>query len=294
MCGNYIAIDWGSTHLRAWRYQQGECIDSRQMEAGITRLAGRHPRELFNIVTENWQAQQLPVVMAGMVGSNAGWRHAPYLPCPVALNEAGRRLTRVEDIAWIVPGISLSDSDHPNIMRGEETQLTGAWQLAPSSLYIMPGTHCKWAQVEEGYLRHFRTLMTGELHHLLLNHSLIGKGLPPQCTDQETFAEGVLRALDDPNILPLLFETRAAWILNKLEQDKVSEWLSGLLIGTEVAQMRSVYGPLEGHKITLVGGEHLSTRYQAALKLIGIRTEILDGDSAFQSGIRSIVNELVN
>ncbi|XPE24955.1 2-dehydro-3-deoxygalactonokinase [Shigella sonnei] len=31
-------------------------------------------------------------------------------------------------------------------MRGEETQLIGTRALAPSSLYVMPGTHCEWVQ----------------------------------------------------------------------------------------------------------------------------------------------------
>ncbi len=67
-------------------------------------------------------------------------------------------------------------------MRGEETQLIGARTLAPSSLYVMPGTHCKWVQADSQQINDFRTVMSGELHHLLLNHSLIGAGLPPQKT----------------------------------------------------------------------------------------------------------------
>ncbi len=30
-----------------------------------------------------------------------------------------------------------------DVMRGEETQLLGAWQLMPAECYVMPGTHCK-------------------------------------------------------------------------------------------------------------------------------------------------------
>ena len=34
MTARYIAIDWGSTNLRAWLYQGDHCLDSRQSEAG--------------------------------------------------------------------------------------------------------------------------------------------------------------------------------------------------------------------------------------------------------------------
>jgi 2-dehydro-3-deoxygalactonokinase len=43
MTSRYIAIDWGSTNLRAWLYQGERCLESRQSEAGVTRLNG-HPR----------------------------------------------------------------------------------------------------------------------------------------------------------------------------------------------------------------------------------------------------------
>lgn len=48
----------------------------------------------------------------------------------------------------------------------------------------MPGTHCKWVQVQNGVVRQFATAMTGELHHLLLNHSLLGQQLPAQLPDK--------------------------------------------------------------------------------------------------------------
>lgn len=41
MTARYIAIDWGSTNLRAWLYQGDHCLDSRQSEAGVTRLNGK-------------------------------------------------------------------------------------------------------------------------------------------------------------------------------------------------------------------------------------------------------------
>lgn len=43
MTARYIAIDWGSTNLRAWLYQGDHCLESRQSEAGVTRLNGKSP-----------------------------------------------------------------------------------------------------------------------------------------------------------------------------------------------------------------------------------------------------------
>ena len=79
MTARYIAIDWGSTNLRAWLYQGDHCLESRQSEAGVTRLNGKSPAAVLAEVTTDWREEKTPVVMAGMVGSNVGWKVAPYL-----------------------------------------------------------------------------------------------------------------------------------------------------------------------------------------------------------------------
>jgi 2-dehydro-3-deoxygalactonokinase len=48
---------------------------------------------------------------------------------------------------------------------------------------------------EHGVVRHFATAMTGELHHLLLTQSLIGKGLPDQQPDEAAFEQGLEKGL---------------------------------------------------------------------------------------------------
>ncbi|HFR5613668.1 TPA: 2-dehydro-3-deoxygalactonokinase, partial [Yersinia enterocolitica] len=91
---SYIAIDWGSTNLRAWLYLNGECTNYLESEAGVTRLNGRTPEQVFRDTLLPWQAHQVPVLMAGMVGSNAGWMTVPYLPCPTRLTDLSKQLTR--------------------------------------------------------------------------------------------------------------------------------------------------------------------------------------------------------
>lgn len=169
MTSRYIAIDWGSTNLRAWLYQGEQCLESRQSEAGVTRLNGKSPEAVLAEVTQNWRDGATPVVMAGMVGSNVGWKIAPYLPIPAHFSAIGEQLTSVGDNVWIIPGLCVSRDDNHNVMRGEETQLLGARTLSPSSVYVMPGTHCKWVQADAQQIHDFRTVMTGELHHCCLS-----------------------------------------------------------------------------------------------------------------------------
>ncbi|MBU5378086.1 MAG: 2-dehydro-3-deoxygalactonokinase [Pantoea sp.] len=291
MRSRYIAVDWGSTNLRAWLFDNERCQESRESEAGVTRLNGKRPQAVLEEVTQGWRDGETPVVMAGMVGSNVGWKSVPYLPLPARLSAIGEQLTPVDHNVWIVPGLCVSCEDHHNVMRGEETQLLGAHALAPSPVYVMPGTHCKWVQIDNERICDFHTVMTGELHALLLRHSLIGAGLPEQQPSQAAFDAGLARGLATPALLAQLFEIRAAHILGSLAPEEVSEFLSGLLIGAEVATMRERFGH---QPIALVGGESLTRRYHQALAAAGQQASVIAGDTAFQAGIRSIVNAMAN
>ncbi len=281
MSESYIAVDWGSTHLRAWLYRDAQCVDSLQLPCGVSRLVEQTAREVFDKYIEPWRRPgDVPVVMAGMIGSDAGWQPVPYLPCPVSLHELSARLYEVAPQVWIVPGLKTSR----NVMRGEETQLLGAMQLAPAACYVLPGTHSKCVQVENGAVNNFSTAMTGEIHHVLMNHSLIGKGLPEQRDDNLAFQAGLQRGLDSPMLVNKLFEARATRVLGELPAESVSDWLSGLLIGAEVAAMEKV------NSVMLVGGEALCRRYRQAFEKTGITAGEIAGDAAFQQGIRSMLD----
>ncbi len=298
MIADYIAVDWGSTNVRAWLYLQGECVASQHSPLGVTRLGESTPRQAFEKLIAPWRQHQVPVVMAGMIGSDAGWVSVPYLRCPLSLNDISHQLTHVtetSDNVRIIPGICVENDDNINVMRGEETQLIGAMAHQPAEIYLLPGTHSKWVRTEGDTLRDFRTVMTGELHHLLLNHSLIGAGLPEQTTDPAAFTQGMEQGVEEPDLVRRLFEVRAARVLGKLAKTSVSDWLSGLLIGHEVAQMKRHYAlPSGSDPLVVVGSDSLLQRYLPALDMAGLQSRTVDGELAFQSGIRSIINDLEN
>ncbi|EPG1713664.1 2-dehydro-3-deoxygalactonokinase, partial [Escherichia coli] len=100
------------------------------------------------------------------------------------------------------------------------------------------------------------------------------------------------RGLNAPAILPQLFEVRASHVLGTLPREQVSEFLSGLLIGAEVASMRDYVA--HQHAITLVAGTSLTARYQQAFQAMGCDVAAVAGDTAFQAGIRSIAHAVAN
>ena len=81
MTARYIAIDWGSTNLRAWLYQGEECLESRQSEAGVTRLNGRSPAAVLAEITQHWRdafAFPVTITITSCVGKKRScWALAP-------------------------------------------------------------------------------------------------------------------------------------------------------------------------------------------------------------------------
>ena len=295
MVSRYLAADWGSTNLRLWLVDDGIAVKSAASPFGITRMQGQSFPAVLQGLMQQMQispSEVSRIYIAGMAGSNVGWRQADYLSCPISLNALSTSLTSV-DPGWpaqagIIPGVCVPGPDNADVMRGEETQLLGALQDAATALFILPGTHSKWALVHNDIIHSFTTVMTGELFDVLRHHSLLGRGLPDAPPHAASFDNGVRAGLAASDTMTELFSVRARYILRHLPQEQVSDYLSGLLIGSEVRDMRKRFDISETMPITLVGSAALFTRYARALQLAGIPFATQDADTAILNGIRKI------
>ena len=182
----------------------------------------------------------------------------------------------------IVPGLICRDAHGvPDVMRGEETQIVGALDADAASpaarrVVILPGTHSKWALIGAGGIETFATFMTGELYAVLSRHSILGRlaAVPVQGNDA-AFDRGVRRSLDDDAGLSHdLFSARTLALTAELAPAAVADYLSGLLLGAEVAAGRRwlQQHAAGGESMTLVGEAVLCDRYQRALALAGFES----------------------
>jgi 2-dehydro-3-deoxygalactonokinase len=223
-----------------------------------------------------------------MIGSRQGWVEAPYVDCPAALDALADRLARTPDGALaIVPGLTCRDAQGvPDVMRGEETQIMGALpDDSPPTLVLLPGTHSKWAIARAGRIETFWTCMTGEVYAVLKGHSILGRmiarGEPPFAAG--AFARGARCALTQGHargaLLHHLFGARTLALFDEVAPAEIADYLSGLLIGSEIAAGRewAIASGVEADRVTLVGARALCDRYAAALAEAGIAA--IDGPS---------------
>ena len=187
-----LAIDWGSTSLRAALLGKGGVLlGERRSVEGASTLGGdpaRFERALHSVLGD-WLSHcaQVPALACGMVGRAHGWREAPYADCPVGIAEMHSHAVTVDwdgGLLRILPGLACSGADGtPDVMRGEETQIAGALALHPAlaggATIVLPGTHSKWARLQGGVVAGFETRMTGELYAVLRQHSVLGKLMAP-------------------------------------------------------------------------------------------------------------------
>ena len=146
----FIAVDWGTTNRRAYPIDSsGACGDEFEDGKGALSV----PKGEFPLAAADFRTRlgDLPMLLAGMAGSNRGWVDAPYVAVP-----GGGRRSREE------PGLGQSTAmrsfpayrtlgeGRADVMRGEEVQLLGAvadGSVPPDALVCHPGTHDKWVVV---------------------------------------------------------------------------------------------------------------------------------------------------
>ena len=285
-----VAVDWGTSNLRAWRLDAaGDVLDARADDRGIARIErGGHERVLRALVGD-WLApdpEGVSVVAFGMVTSRDGWVEVPYVPCPFdAASLAEACLSRTLDDGVrvrFVPGARDASSEpFPDVMRGEETQLVGC-ETEDARTVVLPGTHGKWARIEEGAVRGFRTVVTGELHGVLVEHAFIGRGDDRGNGDDvddgrvaDAFIDAVEHARDRPDgLLAGLFDARTGVLAGRLAPGDVREYLSGALIGHEMRDALAAGRCERGETLLIVGDGALAGRYARAAERFGLRARI--------------------
>lgn len=296
-----IALDWGTSNRRAWALDGGgHVIDTRSDDQGLMAVTDRDFAGSLRRFAGSWLDARPPVIMAGMIGSRLGWKEAAYLETPVDLTQLGRHLTIIEDFGGvpvrIVPGVAHVTADSADVMRGEECQMLGALLLRRQrdGVFLLPGTHAKWAVLENGILTDFRTYMTGELFGHLRNSGSLAQVMPakdaPETFDIDAFDRGVARAgaADAPSITHLLFGVRSLSLFGKLTPATAPSYLSGLVVGTE---MRDALRWTPARQVTAIGSAKLLAAYARAAAYFKITLDRLESDDILPPALFNIACE---
>lgn len=291
----YLIIDWGTTNFRAFAMsEQHQLLATQEANLGLLQVEQSRFAETLQSVLEPWldNYQSLPIYMAGMVGSAKGWHDVPYAQTPVA-NAELVELAYSFDLPWgpkatIIPGVSHEyEPGLMDVMRGEEVQLFGLAKLIEQQEFtaILPGTHSKHASFVKGGIAAYESYLTGEFYSILFNHSILGQGLPTNTEyDEAAFLKGVKEGQSGA-LTNIVFFTRTHRLFAHLSEEQLPDYLSGLLIGYELRNLKQ-------KQVYLVGGSGLCKRYQVAAESLGIQTTTYSGNDCFLAGMTDLIEEL--
>ncbi len=298
-----IAIDWGSSSFRAYLLDEHlDCIEKVSNAHGVFHLQKSFAETLVEACGHWMKTNTIDeILLAGMAGSRNGWLETAYSQCPVSASqhrEAAKKITNELNVdIEVLPGVQAkSPSGFPDVMRGEEVQIFGALDRLQmqNAIICLPGTHSKWIELQDGNIKSFATLMTGELFALVNQNSSIGSLVNDTEFDANSFLAGVSDQKQGSDLLDSkvglthsLFSVRARAVSNTLEVSSVYSYLSGLLLADEIASAQTLFDIQK--EVVLISDDKLSQAYRIALDSFGLETQLVDSEIAFLQGIKFLM-----
>ena len=291
---DWIAVDWGTTHLRVWLMSAaGKVLERRDSDKGMSGLArDAFEPTLHALLQDKLADTPLPVLVCGMAGSRQGWAEAPYIavPCaPPGVADATHLSVPAMEV-FILPGVK--QASPADVMRGEETQIAGFLSGEPDydGVLCLPGTHNKWVHISAGEIVSFRTFMTGELFDLISTQSVLRHSVNTDGWDQSAFDAALADTMSRPaDLAAKLFSLRAEGLLENLSAEAARARLSALLIGAELAAAKPYW---LGQQVVILGEDTVARAYETALAAQGAAVRVVEAENATLAGLISAYNSL--
>jgi len=299
----FISCDWGTSNFRLRLVDQStmEVVTEIKLPNGIGMMnaewkekhaaAGESKEAFFlkflsgNIDTWNkWipSGQSIPIVISGMASSTIGIRSLEYAPIPFPVS-GKTAITQwipssgvLKHPVLLISGVKTDD----DVMRGEETQLIGLLEIiqidnSRRHLFILPGTHSKHIEVDGGNITDFKTYMTGELFALISRQSILSNSVKAEKLSEEhneqhkAFRKGICFSVHN-NLLHTLFTVRTNQLFNQFTVEENYYYLSGLVIGAELAAIEK-----KNEQLVIAGEGSLVELYKIALEELGFQDRLL-------------------
>jgi 2-dehydro-3-deoxygalactonokinase len=270
---SFIALDWGTTSFRAYLVgADGLVKDQFASPEGILAVKNQGFEAVLESHIGSWD-KALPVVASGMITSRQGWIELPYAECPAGLPELASHIKVHQTISGrtihFITGMHFkSSSIGHDVMRGEETQVFGSMESGANH-FVAPGTHSKWIDVAGNKITRFSSYMTGEVFALLRTHSILGRLMSSDSDDEGAFIKGIDKALADPaGFLHSIFSVRTQGLFSDMRPEHLASYLSGIVIGTEVAH--ATVNNDRAAKYLVLASAGIGARYVKAMTYAGL------------------------
>lgn len=288
---SWIAVDWGTTQLRAWGLSDhNEILVKDSSPQGMGSIKPHQFESVLLDLIGEWLTpeRQTTVIACGMVGARQGWLEAPYMtvPCKATGDLVKVPTTDIRLDVYICPGVM--QTSPADVMRGEETQIAGILAQMPNfkGIVCLPGTHTKWAYIADGIIQNFTTFMTGELFSILGQQSVLSHSVKTSEFSMIEFHRAITDISAAPSLLAAkLFAIRSNDVLFQQPAAQSRAALSGLLIGAELQAVTSYYLGARDN-IVILGSDSLAKLYRDGLSTLGRESTLVSGETFTLLGLQ--------
>lgn len=267
----WIALDGGTTNTRATLVQDDQIIDTVGESVGVRDSVQNQRSPVLDAVANclktlkerhSISADQVEVVASGMLGSDAGLMNVPHVLALASANQvADSAVEWFDESVWskpvrIFPGVRtgpdlnqsnlLEQSLAEDIMRGEETQVWGLWQMLLKDrpevvsqpwVLIWPGSHTKMIGMDaQGSILGSYTTLAGELFAALKSATLLRRSVTEsgELEYSDEIVDLAAKTVWEQGLVRAAFWTRVADVRGSLDASQRSAWLSSAVIGADV------------------------------------------------------------
>lgn len=286
-----LGIDWDSHTRRAYLLDpQGKLLRSHADAQG-TLVSAPNFAPVLAALLDHLHMARGRVIMSGAIGGQGGWRATPYQSTDLPLAALPQLLEGVDSPApdiscQIVPGFCFDDAfGVPALLRGEETRIFGARLLgAPDGWFLLPGLHSKWVAIEHGMITAVANFMSGEFADLMTRHSTLAPLMLHAQPSSQAFEDG-LRAAGHSGLSAAVLGCGALAETGRLADRHAASYLSGLLIGAEVADIRRRSAKAQVRITQVIGLPEQTTAYVRALSFFDMRSMLWPADAVYVAAL---------
>jgi 2-dehydro-3-deoxygalactonokinase len=292
----FIAVEWTSSAFHAWRMAaDGAVLDEHKSQSGVNSVRDRTFEAVLRAELDAWLPDSESIFLSGMITSRTGWIESPFVMVPAGISELFGKAERCEiaglPLIHFLPGIARQEP-LPDVMRGEEMAIFGIEGKLPE-LVVLPGAHSKWVRTDGERIVDLSTYMSGEILNLLRKDSLLSKLIPADYAPSEAaFDRGVAIARDKGalpgGVLQRLFSARSLVLFEQLKPREISDYLSGVMIGSEIAEVLA--GQPDLSSVVVLGETPVAHSYRRALQQFGTQSPAKAGSAA--AGFARLIIEL--
>ncbi|MEP2240255.1 MAG: 2-dehydro-3-deoxygalactonokinase [Maribacter sp.] len=260
----FISCDWGTTNIRlkVIEIKSLSTLAKYSSNVGIKAVHQEYLKEsdirqfdyfyktLISLIKNlPVEYQDNLIVISGMASSSIGMLEMDYADIPFSITGNGLNWKLIakptSPDVLLISGVR----DVLDVMRGEETQAVGLHTMLAKydkGVLLLPGTHSKHIYFNNNEIVRFKTFMTGELFELLSKNSILSNSVKKEhwsTNSKKEFLRG-LKSGFKKELIAQLFAIRANDILNGTSKNDAFYFLSGLLIGEELSNIKNENQPI--------------------------------------------------